>query len=95
MTLDAWYDKYDGAAKKQGWSLYCAGGEITIMRIDLNEGNVQLNSDNEAMEIVFRNALAGDKMSILALFLDGKDTDEESYSGASDCPKQAEYEVYI
>ena len=81
--MDHWMKHYDKQAKQQGWSLFdCDGGSadghIRIQRLDeAEEGERQLASDLVAMEIVASNALKGDKLSLVALYFDGRLTDGE------------------
>lgn len=78
-----WTRKFDQLAKKEGWAIFsCNGGsadgKMQIQSIDdPEEGDAELKErDGEAYTLVCQKALAGSKMHLLALFLDGRDIDD-------------------
>lgn len=83
ITLGRWTREYDREAKGQGWTLFDADGFIRIMKIDEPElgepGDRRLRSDQQALNIVFRQAAAGCRMSLIALFLHGLKVYEEGW----------------
>lgn len=77
---DHWIKNCDNISKKEGWALFDADGVFQIQAIDEPEpGEGKLDSDGSAYSLCVKKAFEGSKVHLLALFLDGKLTDEETF----------------
>ena len=75
---ELWLKKYDDLSKSEGWALFDHDGIIQIQVLDeLEEGQAFIEDrDGGAYEFVSEKSLSGSKMHILALYLDGRNSQE-------------------
>lgn len=83
-----WTNEFDQLASKEGWSLFSVNGgkedydgRYQIQAVDDPEaGDAKLSgNDGEAYALCCQKALAGSKMHMLALFLDGQPFESAVY----------------
>jgi hypothetical protein len=68
----------DAACKAEGWGIFTTTeGKYNIQRIDKPEpGDGVLPSDEAAYQLVIGKALQGSKLHLMALMMDGWETDD-------------------
>lgn len=82
-----WMRHYDAEAKKQGWSLFNADGEVQIQKIDEpEESDTELGDDCDALSLVSEAAADGCVMALVALYFDGRPVGKEVYLPIPLCP---------
>lgn len=71
---NSWGNDFDRLSKAEGWALFDTGTHFQIQAIDdPEEGDASLpGQDGEAYSVCVKKALAGSRMHLLALFLDGR-----------------------
>src|SRR5687767_9321817 len=79
-------DAFDRQSKGEGWALFDNGETIDICKIDdveevsadIGATVPELPSDTEAVSLVISKALGGSKLHAFALYLDGRQTGDET-----------------
>lgn len=81
MTLlgSRWADQGSSLAIKEGWDLFNCDGQFQIQAIDVPEdGAPRLpGGDGEAYALCAKRALQGSALHALALYLDGRNIDDD------------------
>ena len=68
----AWKPEYDSRAAGEGWGMFdCSDG---FFQLQADDNHTTFHGDAEAVAFVVRKALAGSKLHLLALYLDGRHT---------------------